>query len=94
MRCGEHRALIFSGENQMDMHYVNHVPTCAKAGIDAHETKCRVCWVKANTAHKFRLYPTQDQADRLTGWSDTCRAVSNTALAQRVWAYHSAQRVT
>ncbi|GEM23657.1 transposase [Nocardia seriolae NBRC 15557] len=53
-----------------------------------------MCWVKANTAHKFRLYPTQDQADRLTGWSDTCRAVSNTALAQRVWAYHSAQRVT
>ncbi|MDA3645304.1 transposase [Saccharopolyspora indica] len=50
--------------------------------------------VKANTAAKFRLYPTADQAERLVSWSHTCRAVWNIALAQRVWAYGSAQRKT
>ncbi|MEC3917796.1 RNA-guided endonuclease InsQ/TnpB family protein [Nocardia sp. CDC160] len=50
--------------------------------------------MKANMARRYRLYPTREQADRLTGWSDTCRAVWNTALAQRIWAYHSARRVT
>jgi putative transposase len=48
--------------------------------------------VKANTARKNRLYPTGEQAERLTSWSHTCRAVWNTALAQRIWAYRSAQR--
>jgi putative transposase len=50
--------------------------------------------VKANTALRFRLYPTSGQAERLMSWSHTCRAVWNTALAQRIWAYRSAQRVT
>jgi putative transposase len=50
--------------------------------------------VKANTALRFRLYPTRVQAERLTSWSHTCRAVWNTALAQRIWAYRSARRVT
>jgi putative transposase len=50
--------------------------------------------VKANTALRFRLYPTSRQAERLMSWSHTCRAVWNTALAQRIWAYRSAQRVT
>lgn len=50
--------------------------------------------MKANTAAKFRLYPTTVQAERLTSWSHTCRAVWNVALAQRIWAYHSAQRKT
>jgi putative transposase len=48
--------------------------------------------VKANTARKYRLYPTGEQAERLRSWSHTCRAVWNTALAQRIWAYRSAQR--
>jgi putative transposase len=50
--------------------------------------------VKANTARKYRLYPDRGQAERLTEWSHTCRAVWNTALAQRIWAYRSARRVT
>jgi putative transposase len=50
--------------------------------------------VKANTAARFRLYPTEVQAERLLSWSNTCRAVWNTALAQRIWAYRSAQRAT
>jgi putative transposase len=50
--------------------------------------------VKANTALRFRLYPTSGQAERLMAWSHTCRAVWNTALAQRIWAYGSARRVT
>ncbi|MFI0464680.1 helix-turn-helix domain-containing protein [Saccharopolyspora sp. 5N102] len=43
--------------------------------------------MKANTAARFRLYPNQVQAERLTVWSHTCRAVWNIALAQRIWAY-------
>jgi putative transposase len=50
--------------------------------------------MKANTALRFRLYPTKGQAERLLSWSHVCRAVWNTALAQRIWAYRSAQRVT
>jgi putative transposase len=50
--------------------------------------------VKANTAARFRLYPTGMQAELLLSWSNTCRAVWNTALAQRIWAYHSARRAT
>ncbi|MEV0703226.1 RNA-guided endonuclease TnpB family protein [Saccharopolyspora sp. NPDC050389] len=50
--------------------------------------------MKANTAMKFRLYPNAVQAERLTSWSHTCRAVWNIALAQRIWAYRSTQRVT
>jgi putative transposase len=50
--------------------------------------------VKANTARRYRLYPDGGQADRLTEWSHTCRAVWNTALTQRIWAYRSARRVT
>jgi putative transposase len=48
----------------------------------------------ANTAMRFRLYPAAEQAERLTAWSHTCRAVWNIALAQRIWAYKSAQQVT
>jgi putative transposase len=50
--------------------------------------------VNANTAARFRLYPTRGQAERLMSWSHTCRAVWNIALAQRIWAYRSARRVT
>lgn len=50
--------------------------------------------MKANTAQRFRLYPDAGQAERLTAWSHTCRAVWNIALAQRIWAYRSAQRAT
>lgn len=48
---------------------------------------------KANTARRYRLYPTEAQGDQLVSWSHTCRAVWNTALMQRQWAY-GAQRVT
>lgn len=48
----------------------------------------------ANSAMKFRLYPDRAQAERLTSWSHTCRAVWNIALAQRIWAFRSTQRVT
>jgi len=50
--------------------------------------------MKANTAVRFRLYPNARQTARLTSWSHTCRAVWNTALAQRIWAYKSAHRAT
>jgi Helix-turn-helix domain len=36
---------------------------------------------------RYRLYPTLGQAERLTGWGHTCRAVWNIALAQRQFAW-------
>ena len=36
---------------------------------------------------RYRLYPTVGQAERLTGWGHTCRAVWNVALAQRQFLY-------
>lgn len=41
----------------------------------------------ANTARKYRAYPTAEQASRLIEWGHTCRAVWNIALEQRqfVW---------
>ena len=36
---------------------------------------------------RYRLYPTLGQAERLTGWGHTCRAVWNVALAQRQFVY-------
>jgi putative transposase len=43
--------------------------------------------VKANMGRRYRLYPTEGQAQRLTGWGHTCRAVWNVALAQRQFVY-------
>jgi putative transposase len=48
--------------------------------------------MKADMGRRFRLYPTLGQAERLTGWGHTCRAVWNVALAQRQFVY--AQRGT
>lgn len=42
---------------------------------------------------RYRLYPTLGQAERLTGWGHTCRAVWNVALAQRQFAW-TQRRVT
>ncbi|MEU6263309.1 helix-turn-helix domain-containing protein [Saccharopolyspora shandongensis] len=50
--------------------------------------------MKANSARRYRLYPDDEQAERLTSWAHSCRAVWNYALAQRIWAYKSARRVT
>lgn len=48
----------------------------------------------AFTAMRFRLYPDREQAERLSSWIHSCRAAWNVALAQRIWAYRSAGRVT
>jgi putative transposase len=42
---------------------------------------------RANSAHRYRLYPSPDQAGRLTAWGHTCRAVWNLALEQRRFAW-------
>jgi len=42
---------------------------------------------KADTARRYRLYPTAGQAERLTEWGHTCRAVWNIALEQRQFAW-------
>jgi transposase len=43
--------------------------------------------MEANMGRRYRLYPTMGQAERLTGWGHTCRAVWNVALAQRQFLY-------
>src|SRR5215218_5177046 len=43
--------------------------------------------MKANMGRRYRLYPTVGQAERLTRWGHTCRAVWNIALAQRQFVY-------
>ena len=43
--------------------------------------------VKADTGRRYRAYPTPRQAERLTGWSHSCRAVWNLALEQRQYLY-------
>jgi len=43
---------------------------------------------KADAGRRYRLYPTAEQAERLTEWGHTCRAVWNLALAQRKFAWH------
>jgi putative transposase len=43
--------------------------------------------MKADAGRRYRLYPTPEQAERLTGWGHTCRAVWNMALTQRQFLY-------
>jgi putative transposase len=43
--------------------------------------------MKANTGRRYRLYPALTQAERLTNWGHTSRAVWNVALAQRQFAW-------
>ena len=43
--------------------------------------------MKANTGRRYRLYPALRQAERLTNWGHTSRAVWNVALAQRQFAW-------
>jgi putative transposase len=42
---------------------------------------------KADAGRRYRAYPTPEQAERLTGWGHSCRAVWNLALAQRQYLY-------
>jgi len=43
--------------------------------------------MKANMGCRYRLYPASTQAERLTNWGHTSRAVWNVALAQRQFAW-------
>ncbi|MGW0756333.1 RNA-guided endonuclease InsQ/TnpB family protein [Streptomyces sp. NPDC002814] len=41
----------------------------------------------ADAGRKYRLYPTPQQAERLSEWGHACRAVWNVALEQRIYVY-------
>ncbi|MFF4354336.1 RNA-guided endonuclease InsQ/TnpB family protein [Streptomyces sp. NPDC001530] len=41
----------------------------------------------ADAGRKYRLFPTDEQAERLREWGHTCRAVWNIALEQRIYVY-------
>ncbi len=43
--------------------------------------------MSADAGRRHRAYPTPEQAERLTGWGHSCRAVWNLALAQRQFAW-------
>ena len=43
--------------------------------------------VKADAGRRYRAYPARQQAERLTGWGHSCRAVWNLALEQRQYLY-------
>ncbi|SCF14784.1 Transposase [Micromonospora viridifaciens] len=43
--------------------------------------------VRADTGRRYRLYPTDEQAQRLASWGHTCRWLYNTALEQRQFAW-------
>jgi putative transposase len=58
-----------------------------------HGTKCMVVVVKADAGRRYRLYPTDEQAQRLTLWGHTCRWLYNVALEQRQFAWRQ-RRVT
>jgi putative transposase len=46
----------------------------------------------ADTGRRYRAYPTPGQAERLTGWGHSCRAVWNLALEQRRFAWRQRGR--
>jgi putative transposase len=46
----------------------------------------------ADTGRRYRAYPTPGQAERLTGWAHSCRAVWNLALEQRRFAWRQRGR--
>lgn len=48
--------------------------------------------MKADTGRRYRLYPEREQAERLTAWGHTCRAVWNIALEQRQFAWRQRGR--
>ncbi len=43
--------------------------------------------MSADAGRRYRAHPTPEQAERLTGWGHSCRAVWNLALAQRQFAW-------
>ena len=47
---------------------------------------------QADSARRYRLYPEPVQADRLTAWGHTCRAVWNLALEQRRFIWEQRRR--
>jgi len=47
---------------------------------------------EANTARRYRLCPTPAQAETLTGWGHTCRALYNIALEQRQYFWEQRGR--
>lgn len=50
-------------------------------------TRGTVCAMQADAGRKYRAYPTEAQAERLTEWGHTCRAIWNVALEQREFLY-------
>jgi putative transposase len=43
--------------------------------------------MNADAGRRYRLYPTPEEAERLTSWGHTCRSVWNIALAQRQFLF-------
>jgi putative transposase len=74
---------------------INSVPELITEFVCSHAyfihakqgTRGTIGTVEANAARKYRLYPTPEQAERLTAWGHTCRTTWNLALEQRQFAW-------
>jgi hypothetical protein len=67
------------------------VPTGANIPVLSHEPGILVA-MHAHSGRRYRAYPTPGQAERLTGWGHSCRAVWNLALEQRRFAWRQRAR--
>jgi putative transposase len=66
--------------------YTTSVPPCANL-VGFVAAAGYAAGMKADAGRRYRLYPTPGQAERLTEWGHSCRALWNVALAQRQFLY-------
>jgi putative transposase len=85
-RGGEHRMAVRRHEHQVGVQRDHEVPTSSDVVVVSQQPWILV-GMKADTGRRYRAYPTAEQAECLTGWGHSCRAVWNLALEQRqfVW---------
>jgi len=67
------------------------VPTGANLAVLSYGPWILVA-MHADAGRRYRAYPTLGQAERLTGWGHSCRAVWNLALEQRRFAWRQRGR--
>ena len=67
------------------------VPTGANITVLSHEPGILIA-MHSHSGRRYRAYPTPGQAERLTGWGHSCRAVWNLALEQRRFAWRQRAR--
>jgi putative transposase len=67
------------------------VPSGANITVLSHEPGILIA-MHSHSGRRYRAYPTPGQAERLTGWGHSCRAVWNLALEQLRFAWRQRAR--